>query len=139
MNFLSELSNYLPVIPALQAAVDDVFWVPDRGEVGQAVHAVTLGVAGPGHQQEPRLPAHAALPLPLPTPGPGGVGTLRTGWLRALLWYDGVTVCHLSVNSRTHWDNLTLGQHTGEVSLLSHESTNEEASQEAEDCAEEYE
>ena len=55
------IGDYVPVVPPGQATVDYVFGVPDGGEVGEAVHPVTLGVAGPGHQQEPRLPA-------LPTP-----------------------------------------------------------------------
>ena len=46
-----ELQAALPVVPARQPAVDDVFGVPDGGEVGQAVDPVTVSIAGPGHHQ----------------------------------------------------------------------------------------
>ena len=60
-----------PVVPgtvwrAAQPAVHDVLRVPDGGEVCQAVHSVTVGVAGPGDEEEPGLLTEAA-PLTLRT------------------------------------------------------------------------
>ena len=51
LSWQTELQAALPVVPARQPAVDDVFGVPDGGEVGQAVDPVTVSIAGPGHHQ----------------------------------------------------------------------------------------